>query len=457
MKRIKHRKFGRTADSIQAASATHRIVIGFDARKPGADRSFPGKLRGFLIVRDSIGPDGAPIIDQPCMQRLGVSTEAIAEAKTKQLKAPDGLLPQSLQFVLMSDARRTADGWEYPGTFGEAFECWNKNGLFCTGDGETFSRKREDGGRDHGECRPMGKDDDPPYCQYSVSGECKGHSRLILCLVLDNRESGPRFLPLDPMAGLEARFRFDSSSGYNPQAILAELDRAADRLNGRIAGISGRLTFAVRKRRSPQGVGIVGQVTLALSEIDIYQREQQLYQERLAERGISAPGHAPLLIQQPMDVPLEPPRQIAAPDDRARVDQQLEDALEDGEIEDGDGAADDEWIEPDEVDAEQPPEPAPLTVESASDDELGDALWRYCLAMGAGVAADAEAVLSELASFKGKKSGKAFAITNIGWFFADDEHMPGADRLKYLRRVCGKLAENPEFELLRIGAGEATS
>ena len=70
MQRIRQRKFGRDGNSPHAMGPSHVIKIGFDARelKPANERGqhpVPGKLRGFLVCRDTLDQHNAPMVDPP--------------------------------------------------------------------------------------------------------------------------------------------------------------------------------------------------------------------------------------------------------------------------------------------------------------------------------------------------------------------------------------------------------
>lgn len=287
--RIKYRKFGRTGQSTYSSNATHVIKIGFDARSPKDERPKPGKLNGFLICRDSLDASNNLVVDFDAMQALGIqySPDMIGKAKAQQMKAPAGILPTELHFVLTHDAQRVPGGWEFPGTFSEAYECWQKSGLFCEGDGHAAKRKQNDGTRKEIECVPMGKEgaEAEKFCPYSVDKSCKGHSRLILCLFVEDAQGKPQ--PLSKALGWQARYRFDTSSGYNPIRIVNELDQAAERLQGHLAGITGTLTYQLQRKRYAEGVAIVGQIMFSLSEADIRRREEEVWNRNLEYKKVS--------------------------------------------------------------------------------------------------------------------------------------------------------------------------
>ena len=288
MQRIRQRKFGRDGNTPHALQATHVIKIGFNKRdtdhKPG---KLPGKLRGFLLCRDGIDEAGQLVVDMECMSKYGVAKEAIAKAKQLELKAPVGLLPAELHFVLVHDARKEEGRWVYPGTFGEEYELWGKMGRNCHGDGVTASRRQEDGTRTIIECVPRSKEGAPAisWCPYSVDGTCKAKSRLVLCLWKEDKPGRP--MPVSDVFGWEARFRFDTTSEYNPIGFLQVLDAAAERLHGNIAGIPGMLVFEVKPRRTANEsapVGVVGSVTMTLSNAEIDKREREQWDRQIEER-----------------------------------------------------------------------------------------------------------------------------------------------------------------------------
>jgi hypothetical protein len=333
--RIKHRKYGRDGQSTYATGATHAIKIGFDARKAGAERPVPGKLAGFLLCRDALDSANNLIVDQEAMLALGkqYTSEAIAKAKAHGLKAEQGLLPTSLNFVIMHDAVKTPGGWAYPGTFGEAYDCWSKSGLYCSGNGDKAMRRQSDGTRKEIVCNPFGKDgvEAEDFCKESASKACKAHSRLVLCLFADGPDRKP--VPLCKALGWQARFRFDTSSEYNPIRITQELDQAAERLSGRIAGITGSLTYQLQRKRYDGGVSIVGQIMFSLSEADIARREEQIWNRNLefkrVEQGLLAgPANTVATME-----PAQQQDESGSPFDNAPEWQQEEpDVIQDGEV-----------------------------------------------------------------------------------------------------------------------------
>ena len=303
--RIKHRKWSRETGGSQALQATHIIKIGQMVKsKDGKD--IPGKLPGFLLCRDSLGADNHPVVDIEAMQRLGSDAAKIAKAKSAQLNSAPGLLPTDLSFVLTHDAAPGPDGWQYKGTYAEEFQCWNKDGLACHGDGVVAQRKQSDGTQKTLECVPVGRAETEAkeYCSFSSKKECKAHGRLILCLWIEGKDGKPE--PLSKSLGWQARFRFDTSSDNFGPRVLSELDLAAERTNGSLHGITGILSFQKQKKRY-QGerggaVGITGQVIFTLSESDISRRQQEVRNWMLQDRAtatLQLSGPAP--IEEPDD------------------------------------------------------------------------------------------------------------------------------------------------------------
>ncbi len=277
---IKKRRYGRNEKPVAATGATHIIKIGFNAAQKQGEIQ-PGKLNGFVIYRDALDNNNQFLIDFQAMARLGYTAEQIQQAKQQGFKADLSLLPQELHFVIMADAKPTDNGFLYPGTFEESYECYNKIGLFCSGNGDTASRKLDDGSKRQIPCNPFGKLDIDPseFCEYSGPGKaCKSHYRLILCLLFRDPATN-QMRPLVPELGMQAKYRFDSSSEYGAMGILDELDRAAERLNGRINGITGTISFQKKGRRTGNekfSKSIVGHVFFQLHEESIRAKEQIL-------------------------------------------------------------------------------------------------------------------------------------------------------------------------------------
>lgn len=283
---IKRRRYGRKQGGPQSGVSTHSIKIGWTKNTKDNRNKRPSKLPGFLICRDSRGDDGKPIIDYDSMMKLGCDSASIDQAIQKEIKAV-GKLPTKLDVALVANAERDKDGnWRFPGTFDEQYECWSKAGLFCYGDGETASRRDEEGGRFSLPCVPVGTEriDGESYCPYSVDGSCKSHMRFS-CIVFYTDEKG-RCHGLSSAFGQSARYRLDSTSEYISMRLYDELSRAANRLDGWISGITGSLVFSVQQRRTgnPSGhaVGDCGNIALILNETDIAARETEAWNRKIA-------------------------------------------------------------------------------------------------------------------------------------------------------------------------------
>ena len=286
--RIKNRKWGWKSNE-GALQATHLIKIGFDKRPPSAIRPVPGKLAGFLICRDSLGPDNNPIIDMEAMIALGSDAAKIAKAKAAELKAEPGLLPTDLHFVLTHDAVPSGEGWGYPGTYNEEYACWNKDGKFCFGNGVTAQRKEADGTRRVIDCVPVGRANTcaKEFCSFSVKKECKANGQLVLCLWKEGANGKPE--PLSRALGFQTRYLVETSSDNFGPRVLSELDLAADRTHGILHGITGILSLQKQRKRyqGKEGgaVGISGQLMFTLSDSDISRREQEVRNWMLQDRA----------------------------------------------------------------------------------------------------------------------------------------------------------------------------
>ncbi len=313
------RRYNREKAHPGAVEGTHLIKVGWNIAADGAQSPKPGKLNGFLLCRNTKGPDGRPAIDYEAMGILGVTREQIQSALKGGLKAAP-VLPQILHFFVPYDAVKGEDGhWEYPNMVVEQYVCYNKEGMFCNGNGDTASRRLPDGGHALIPCRPVGsdKDRDEPvskhetldgtgYCAYSVNKTCRDNYRALFTLYHPT-EDGP--MPLSRAFGYQATFQVASTSEYDAQAILRELDAASDRLNGRIHQITGVIAFAQAKRRtgdSKAPVGITGKIRIQLNQEDIARREQELWSRQIEERKTAAiGGGAPLQIEHKTDPQLE--------------------------------------------------------------------------------------------------------------------------------------------------------
>jgi len=418
--RIINRRFGRECLSVQGTGATHRICIGFDNRysqpKDKQAYPFPGKLPGFLLNKDALGGDGLPIVDWEAMKSIGDYTEQkLADAKKGQMKSGPGLLPTVLHFIIINDAKHGLGGWEYPGTYGEALECWNKSGLFCSGDGSTASRKQADGTKKTMDCVPIGRtgSEAGDFCPESVRGECKSHGRVILCLFEVDENGEPQ--PLSKSYGWDARYRLDTSSENFAPTALAALDSAADRTNGIIHGLTGILSYQIQKKRHAKGVGITGQVVFAILAADISDREQQLWNRHLEETKV-------LAIEAPKE-----PEGTPNPFGADEAPEPTPNAPPEPEIIDGEEITE------------------PIKVADATDDQLAQSLSAW--------AGTAEAFPEKvIIHFQEEKSGNAkhFKVPNPDWFFAGQAGKNATKRHGYLRDICEGLEDehDPDWQVL---------
>lgn len=435
MRRIKERRYGRTGDTPLAMSATGRIKIGFDKkgtdldhRKKGREHSLPGKLPGFLLCRDSIGPDGNLVVDDQAMKMLGVTASAIKAAKAKELKADPGILPTALRFVIINNAIATADGWTYPSTYGEEFECWSKGGLYCHGDGEKAMRKQGDGTRLEIECVPIGREgkEASEFCEYSGDKRCKPISRLVLCLYAIGEDG--QTLPLDARLGSTGRWRFDTSSEYIAIGFVGMLDNAAARLKGNLSGLTGTLNYNIKSRRTgneEHPVGRVGQVTMQLDEGEIQRREQLLHPQ--------------------LETP-EPVKQIEAAE--RSLEQQVKEWPEKacdkpplGEV----------VVNPPPEEEDLPPEdPAEeadtpqddynsLSIEGKDDLLLAESLGQFIINRADAEARPVEEVTRAFLWLD--RGGQRIVIESVGYFLKGDGEQAEM-RIKALREICRRMFDN---------------
>jgi hypothetical protein len=284
---IRNRKYGRKADSSFGGSASHILKIGWDIRARGAERPQPQRLAGFIVCRNSIDPDGGLVIDMKAMRRLGDYTpEGITAAIKAGVKAPANLLPHSIAVLIPNDAVRDADGaWTFPSVLAEEYACFDRSGLFCSGNGQEAERRQADHTRRKLACNPVGKSGVEPkdFCEFSVKKLCHAHSRLTVIALYTAADGN-----LHPLADIaDARFRLDTASEYGAMRMTEALSLAAERLNGKIAGLTGTLTVGIERKRHEGGVGITPQIHLILNEVQIRQRERAM---RPIPAALAAPG-----------------------------------------------------------------------------------------------------------------------------------------------------------------------
>lgn len=440
MARIKKRRYGRTSDTANSSGATHVIKIGFNAGT--SDRVKPGKFAGFVIYRDTLDQNNTPVIDFDAMKLLGSTPEQIDEAKKAGFKG-EGLIPQQLRFILMGDAVKLEDGsWAYPGTYNEAYECYNKIGLWCQGDGEHATRKMEDGSKRQIPCNPYGKEgvDPSEFCEHSGPGcPCKLHFRLVVCLYgIDDQ--GNRFLVSTDL-GRQARYRFDSTSEYGSMGTLDALDSASERLNGRINGITGTLTFQRKGRRTGNekfAKSIVGHVLFALDEEAIMAREAE-FRQQIEQQEVRRIQAATLGLPAPEAMTHVPATHDE--EDKQEDFEQAQDAVE----------VSAEVVEPEpQPEPEPTPEPATLTIADATIDQLIEALRSWAFKTAAESNVEVPVVLASECYFE--HAGQRHEIDNTDWFRQGADASKQAGREKLLREICTRLESDPNFELTEVAA-----
>lgn len=421
MDRPTRRRFGRQCKSTGplGMGASHVIKIGRDIRKKGDSHPKPGKLNGFFLCRDTIGEDGYNrLIDQEAMAAMGATPEGIAMALKMLFKAPRECLPTELYFVLTKNAVRTGKGWKYPGTFAEQFQCWNKGGLFCFGNGTVAERKKPDGSKALAwSCVPVGARgaEAKDFCPESAKGDCKARSRLVLCLFKAGSNNKP--IPLIKALGFEARFRVDTSSEFYAPRVWSELDDASDRLEGNLIGITGTLTFLQQKKRYKDGVAPTGQILFTLCEEDIAARERilkgrVLHEKRMLMLGVEGIKEPPPAIEEeephnPFTVSFEEPAEETGLVDTAET-------LGGPELE---------------------PEPTQflIPVAEATDEELMFALWDWA---------------GDTPEFQKKvwfmwddptqegQPPRQVPVSNVAWFRGGDTPEKAAFRIEKLHNIC---------------------
>jgi len=445
--RVINRKFGRDGSSPYATGASHAVKIGYDKREfltgkalADAKHPLPGKLAGFLICRDSIDAAGRLVVDHVAMQKIGeqYTPEAIAKAKKMELKAPEGLLPTVLHFVIGENAVRLGETWSFPGTVSEAYECWTGEGKYCSGDGERAKRKQGNGAQVEIDCVPVGRAGADPstFCQHSVKKACHGHSRLTLCLFEPNDKGEPE--PLSESLGFTARFRFDTSSEYGAMGFFQALDRAADRVQGYLLRLTGTLSFSIKRRRTGDAkfsIGIVGNVLLAIDEDSICKREAEIREHeekmrrlRIEERRALALPEPEEPIDEAEEVPPSPPSLVVEPDPEPKPEPKSE-PKEEPEFEPADL----------ETEADEPE--IELRVAQADDYTLADSLSAF-----------ADDKFSAYAWFDYENDGTTarHAVPNEDWFFNQPEgSRKDLFRRAKLREICLRLeASEPGFAVL---------
>lgn len=414
--RIKRRRDGKERASAYALGSTHVVKIGHKLLNR------PAKLPGFLIHHNSVdSAGGGLLVDWDIMEKLGITPEMVTAAKKDELKATAKLLPTELRFVLLHDAeKKSDDAWNYPNTLAEEFECWNKEGRFCHGDGVNASRKIADRTTATIACVPVGSTgaSAADFCPFSVKGECKCHSRLVLSLFMPGPDGRPEFLS---HLGSSATFRLDTGSEDNSARFLSELDRGADTLDGHIQGLTGVLTYHIRKKRTglkDQPVGTVGVVEMHLDELEIRRRAQQLHHRFLEERGLTQQIEAPepVTAQDEIKTPIEStesPESQDAPVDIPRTPEPEPEP------------------EPDDIEPD-----IQIAVADATVDELIEALDAHLLQQAENNGTDIATELGKIATYS--YHGQTYPIDTTAWFRAGRHGK--TTRVDILRATCERLA-----------------
>ena len=309
--RIKQRKFGRTTEGAATLGATNVIKIGHSDQmvKNGIKHKVPKKDGGFRICRNQ--PDDATgnmLVDYEAMERLGCDRKTINDSMQAGIKGRG--LPDLLNFYLTCDSDHDGEHWNHGSTYSEQFECWDKIGLWCRGDGETARRRLKGGGEEVIQCRPLGVNGLSPEkcCPYSKDKKCKTCGKLACGLFTPGVE-GEAPQPLDSRIKFGALYKFETTGEYSLMQILNHLDQTAGRVRGRMGGLTGVLIFGVKKRRTGNekcAVGEVGMVSMHIDEMAIQAREQMMH-DRLVEENRSRVHllDAPDELEKPRDVEAE--------------------------------------------------------------------------------------------------------------------------------------------------------
>lgn len=433
---------------------THLIKLGHKK-----DAKFPQRFPGFMLMWNTLGNDGNYKPDIDSMAALGYSIEQI-EAAYKAKQNAEGLLPHILRFFIPYNAVRDADGsWAYPKMLQEVYQCWDKRGLLCEGDGEIAFR-REEFVRSEMQCHPVGKVGvaKSDFCPLSVNKQCKPNGRLVLGLFRYDNDNTIR--PVSPQLGMEARFRIDTTSEMNTQSWLEELDKACDRLGGIISGLPGVMTWRLAQRRTGQdgaaAVGIVPQVDFRLDEGAIRDREERQRANRLEDTRtqallLNAPPvrqhdepHFEPVASQPITKAEHPIEHESheVPDDLDFDGHESEGTVEieqpsdiDEIIEDG---QDDEAIDAQEAESEgDDTDRRHEWVDMAKLGDLLDQLTQFKEAKGC--------QWSELLKFTNPETQKAHTITRPGWFAEGDGSENAEKRIAALRQICHRLVDEEDF------------
>lgn len=372
---------GREVRCSYTRKPTHFIKIGFN--KGSMERARPGCYNGFVIYKAALDASGQYMPDYELMQTLiaanvarggesaaawrwacremGLATESvtydavkrlIALAKERERDLPLGVLPQRIEFRLPSSATRLPNGkWTFNGVFDASLVAYKQEGCkgeFCRGDGYQAMRWQPDGTRRQIACVPWGAagTSEKDWCRYSMprprldrdgnpemrngyaivdppACRPRGVAQVVLGYRVNVEIAGQYYAKLQPLSRMaDALFEVETASADAIMHFQNALVYAADQLDGRIAGLSGTLTYSEVGRMAPHHVGgqvrAAQQITLTLNDWEIEQRRAQMagemaveYSQPLLVAGTPPPPPpaAPLLIKDDLEpaIPADEP------------------------------------------------------------------------------------------------------------------------------------------------------
>lgn len=470
MPTVTNRRFGRNNDVVASSGATHIIKIGFKNQN-----NWPDKTNGFYIAIDALDNNGEAYIDYDAMEILGYDPKTIDRAIQAGFKGEDGALPRVLHFILMNDARRENGAWNFGEIFNDSFECYptarqvNPNcddktpapGLWCHGNGETAMRKQPDGTKIRIECVPFGRQgsaaDD--FCPFSGPDRpCKTHLRIIVCLYV-KKSDGSKAL-VSPNLGMQARFRVDSTSDYCAMQATRQLTMGAERLDGRLNGITGTLMFQKRRRRTGgqgKAAGVVApHIHLVLDEESIRAREREMAEEvrRRFDRRLEA-ARSGLMIEAPPEVihEAEPiasgqPTHRADPIKTGNAHSMMHPAGRAPVLDDRDDSAEDDGDDLPFEDDAAAETPGRILVADATDSELMEALDICRCKLAADADGDVSATLKSITKvgYGGKIYAGVMKLESL--VTTDPEKAEKASA--HLRQICVALEERGQRHFIVI-------
>lgn len=443
MRRI-HRPFGRGQSSNGSLTASAICKIG--GSTPG-DRG--GKTPywfgggGFILLNGSLTPK---VGDVPAhyaphyglMEKLGFGKDAVDKALQFKRNATPGMLPQDLVVAIRFDAALDPESqkFDFPGTFIEAYGCFAPKdktkggpGYFCRGDGERASRRvgtAPNFTRDFVPCNPKGKDGIAPeqICPFSAAGECKPEGKLVFSLLVFN-EDLRRYVPASGVK--DETFILESHSDVSLGNILDELDRAAAKCNGFIAGLVATLKVRVKNRQQPgSATAPLPVITLEFHPSVLEERAQRVHnryiESRAAERGI-----IDIKPTEPAAL-LDPPK--SAPDDANDLAREAEfpDRSEAPEDMNDHGAEECDAETKAAIEASKPDQVDDL-VDGMSDEEVVGALK-----------SEVAAAAKQRAAADGSKVAHSTVLVEMGF---DPKAMTAEDRRNALKRLTRERSAAP--------------